>query len=229
MKKMARFVAFAAVALVVLAGLSGGLSAQSRVSGFGDRVVVTGSGPGWTAADRRVFQRLESAVVSFSFNEQPLQEAVDFLATLGGVNIVLDRNKVEQGKTVTLRLTDVTLTTAIKLLTEQVALKWVVRDGVVFISDEEGTRREPVTVVHDVSDLLATAPDFAGPDMQLQVVNSQSNTGSEDVLGPRWQPTPNDRQAADQEVVKTRDELLQELVDLIREVIAPGTWDPGTE
>ncbi|HUV39250.1 MAG TPA: STN domain-containing protein [Planctomycetota bacterium] len=183
---------------------------------------------GWTAKDATVYAKLEDTIVSFTFSDQPLTEAIDFLQTLGGVNIVVDRKKVEEGKNVTLKLNNVPLSTALKLVTEQAELKWVVRDGVVLISDEEGTKQEPVTVVYPVDDLLAIPPDFEGPTMELQNINQQnSGTGSgtggssgSSIFGD-GEDNPED------EVMKDREELLQELVDLIKAVIEPGTWDEG--
>ncbi|HUU42558.1 MAG TPA: STN domain-containing protein [Planctomycetota bacterium] len=183
---------------------------------------------GWTTKDATVYAKLEDTIVSFTFSDQPLTEAIDFLQTLGGVNIVVDRKKVEEGKNVTLKLNNVPLSTALKLVTEQAELKWVVRDGVVLISDEEGTKQEPVTVVYPVDDLLAIPPDFEGPTMELQNINQQnSGTGSgtggssgSSIFGD-GEDNPED------EVMKDREELLQELVDLIKAVIEPGTWDEG--
>jgi len=105
--------------------------------------------------NRKVLDILEKKIVSFTFNEKPIKETLDFLQTLGGINIVLDRAKMEDPKTtVTLKLTDVKLGTAVKLLTEQISLKYAVRDGIVFISDWEGVREYPMTAVYDVRDLL---------------------------------------------------------------------------
>ncbi|HUW56398.1 MAG TPA: STN domain-containing protein [Planctomycetota bacterium] len=216
---------FVGTVLCCLALVTDGAFGQSAVRGWRDRLVVSAPLPGTTAAERAVYLRLDTTVVSFTFNDQPLEEALDFLSTLGGVNIVLDRRKVEEGKTVTLKLTNVTLATAVKLITEQLELKWIVRDGVVYISDEEGTRREPVTIVYDVADLLAMPPNFQGPNIELQSITggrggsgTGTNTGS---ISP-WGETEDNPEADEH---KTREELLQELVDLIRSVIEPGSWD----
>jgi len=101
-----------------------------------------------TDADRKVLKMLQETIVSFTFNEQPVMEALDFLQTLGNVNIVVDRKGFRDAKpTVTLKLTNVPLEAAIKLLTEQLGLTFVIRDGGVFISDEKGIAEGPVTVI----------------------------------------------------------------------------------
>ena len=225
MRHLAKLCAFVGTVCLVLALVGADAAAQARIRGWRDRLVVSAPLPGMTRAERAVYQRIETTVVSFSFNDQPLEEAIDFLGTLGGVNIVLDRRKVEEGKTVTLKLTNVTLATAIQLITEQVELKWIVRDGIIYISDEEGTRREPVTVVYDVADLLAMPPNFRGPNIELQSISgNRGGTGGDAVRNP-WGEGDDDVETDDH---KTREELLQELVDLIRSVIEPDTWDEGT-
>jgi len=198
--------------------------AQSRVRGFPSYGVVSVTRPGVTPRDNRVYGQLEETLISFTFNDQPLQEAIDFLATLGGVNIVLDRSKAEEGQTVTLKLNDVSLLTALKLVTEQVDLKWVIRDGVVFISDEEGAKQEEVTVVYDVSDLLAQPPDFKGPAIELQSLSRSSNNNSGSIDSIINTGDDDD----DEETEKTRQEMLEELVELIKQVIEPGTWEDYT-
>jgi type II secretory pathway component GspD/PulD (secretin) len=195
--------AIAASGMLIVALAAPGVFAQSR-------------------ADRVVTQKLETTIVSFQFSDQPLEEAITFLSTLGDVNIVLDRKKVEAGKTVTLKLNDVQLLTALRLLTEQVELKFVVKDGVVYISDEEGTTLEPITVVYDVADLLTVPPNFEGPTFELQNISSGRGGGS----GSSNQSIFTDEEdTSESDVAKTQEEMLEELVELIKTVVAPGTWD----
>ena len=93
------------------------------------------------AEDRPVFDQLDQTIVSFTFNEQPVADAIDFFATLGKVNIVLDRGKLEKDQTVTLKLNNVKLATALELLAEQLDLRYTIRERVVFVSDEEGVAK----------------------------------------------------------------------------------------
>ncbi len=184
------------------------------VVGWRERVVITASLPGLTAADRVVRQKLDETIVSFTFNEQPFEEAMDFLAALGKVNIVIDHRKVEAGKTLTL-----------KLSVEQAALKWTVRDGVVVISDEEGIKSEPVTVVYDVSDMLAVPPNFEGPTIELGAIGTSVAANRESkTTEPGW-PGIADEPKEKKDTEKTREELLQEIVQLVKDLIESGTWE----
>ena len=178
--------------------------------------------------DRKVRQQLEESVVSFTFNEQPVMEALDFLQTLGNVNIVPDRTKFEDpDRTITLKLTNVPLETAIKLLTEQMGLKYVIRDGIVFISDEEGIKRPPETNTYDVRDLLADIPNFTGPTFELQNISGGNRGGAGG--GSGTQSIFGDEEDTDQgDEFKTQEESLNDLIDLIKQVIESGTWDEGS-
>jgi len=199
--------------------------AQSRVRGFPSYGVVSVTRPGVTPRDNRVYGQLEETLISFTFNDQPLGEAIDFLRTIGNVNIVLDRGKVDRDRTLTLKLKDVSLRSALDFVTEQAGLKWVVKGGVVFISDEDGTTQEPVTVVYDVMPLLAVPPDFEGPEIGLDLMNQNASSSQKDTDGGiDW---GEEKKEKEKDKEKTREELMDELVKLIREVIAPGTWDTG--
>ncbi|HUU43181.1 MAG TPA: hypothetical protein VMX57_05345 [Planctomycetota bacterium] len=105
--------------------------------------------------NRKVLDALEKTRLSVEFNEQPVREVFEFLGTKGKVNIVLDRAKLDDpDASVTLKLNDVPLGIIIKLVAEQVALEYVVRDGIVFVSDAEEVRMPPLRAVYNVDDLL---------------------------------------------------------------------------
>jgi hypothetical protein len=221
MKKIVNFLAGVGLPAVVVCGLIAlavtPVDAQSQATAL--------------AVDAAVQQKLDSTVVTFNFSEQPVSAALDFLATIGGINIVPDTRSVEPTKTVTLKLSNVTLRAGLNFLVGQAGLKWTVRDGVVIVGDEEATKQEAITVVYDVRDFLAVPPDYEGPSFDL--VNMQStrggtssgsgaNTGLFVGAGAPGAPGGTPQQP---ETSKTADQILQDLVLLIKTVIAPGTWD----
>ena len=88
--------------------------------------------------DAKTLRKLHETIVSFTFNEQPIHQALDFLQTLGNVNIVFDRRRFDPKKTaVTIKLSNASLATALVLCAEQFGGRCALRDGVVFISDEK--------------------------------------------------------------------------------------------
>jgi len=179
------------------------------------------------AADRKTRQALEDTIISFNFQDQPVEQVVEYLSTLGNINVVLDRAKVTPGQMVTLKLSNVKLETAIKLVTNTIGMKYVVRDGVVVISDEEGTRQEPVTRVYDVLDVVAEVPDFEGPNFELGALsNSSNNQGNS--TSPWTSTTPGGRTTTtDENQSKSLQERTEALVEMIKTLIEPGTWEAG--
>ena len=105
----------------------------------------TGLGKWPTFTDRRLWRYLRDTIVSFTFNEQPIMEAVDFLKALGRVKIFLDQTQLRNPKqTVTRKLSNVPFLTALKLLTEQVGLRHHIRSGrLVFARDDAAPEGSP--------------------------------------------------------------------------------------
>ncbi|HUU43376.1 MAG TPA: hypothetical protein VMX57_06325, partial [Planctomycetota bacterium] len=180
--------------------------------------------------DAKVRQQLEETIVSFTFNEQPVKEALDFLQTLGNVNIVLDAARLDEpDKTITLKLNNVPLQTAIKLLTEQINMRYVIRDGIVFISNDEGVKMPPETGTYDVRDLLAEIPNFTGPTFELSEINNQtSGSGSGTGGGSTGGLFGDDEDTSEDDESGSMEDSLNDLIDLIKQVIDPGTWDEGS-
>jgi type II secretory pathway component GspD/PulD (secretin) len=176
--------------------------------------------------DRAVRRKLEETPVSFTFADQSVAEAINFLQEVSKVNIVVDRAKIPEGKTVTLKLGDVSLETALNLLSEQIELKWVIRDGVVRISDAEGVKQRPEINTYDVGDLLADVPNFQGPTFELQ--NISSNRGGSGSGSSIFSDSESGKGSTTEETTKSAEESLQDLITLVKEVIDPTSWDEGS-
>ncbi len=87
-----------------------------------------------SALDRRVRKTLDDRIASVTFNQQPLDEAVEFLEAVGDVKIILDRTTATPaGRTVTLRLENTPMRTWVTLLAEQLGADWVIKNGAVHI------------------------------------------------------------------------------------------------
>jgi len=124
-------VVFVSEARTVAAGL------KRRTPTFGTYVV--------TRRDCELFAKLADTNVSVTFDKTPTLEAVETLHTLGHVPIVPDRSKLIEPaqRTVSLKLKDVPLATAITLLAEQLDLTWCIRYSIVLISTEAECRPSP--------------------------------------------------------------------------------------
>ena len=129
-------------------------------------------GPPKPAWKTRLQQQL-TRPVTFEFTEVPLSEVVGFLGTVSNVNIVLDRQGIQAaGKDpdmpITLKIKDTSLADALDWITDLSGLTYVLRNGAVFISDPSQSPGEKRLAVYDVRDLLASVPDFAGPEFDLE-------------------------------------------------------------
>jgi hypothetical protein len=110
---------------------------------------------------------------SLDFNNAKLDEVIAYFQEYSGLNFHLDPDarakEGEDGGRITLRLKDVTLKTALKLLLNPRDLGAVYRDGVIVIAPKAKLGSLTVTRVYDVRDLLFRLRDFAGPRVELSV------------------------------------------------------------
>jgi len=118
-------------------------------------------------ADLRIEENLKRRI-TFDFTDYAFIDYIDFIRDIGDINIVIDSAVVlpaDMFTLITLRLTDVTIESALKYLLFPMALDFIIKDGVLFISDEIGVEQvaEPVQAVYDIQDLTAPIRDFVGP------------------------------------------------------------------
>src|SRR6185503_561121 len=102
-----------------------------------------------------------------------LDEVVAYFQEYSGLNFHLDpdvRTKEgEDGSKVTIKLKDVSLKTALKLILNPRELGAVYRDGVIVIASKAKLGSQTVTRVYEVRDLTFRLRDFAGPRVELTV------------------------------------------------------------
>ena len=97
--------------------------------------------------------------ISVGFDEAPLSEAIEFIREYTGVNVVLDpvgldTLSLDPDTPVTLKLEQVTLKSALRLLLTPLELTYMIRDEVLFITSLENAESEMVTKVYPVADLV---------------------------------------------------------------------------
>ncbi|MFO7900940.1 MAG: hypothetical protein R6V58_18025 [Planctomycetota bacterium] len=159
--------------------------------------------------------------VSFDFIATPLQDVIAFLRGLQDVNIVLDEKAVEgRDLDVTLQLDKVRFKDALDWILRLVNLEYTLDNGAVYISTEDRIQkiRKTVTRYYDVSDLTIKINDFKPNLKALTQEGGMEEEGIADIF-------------AEEDVGDDGDQpdtfTGQELVDFIKRVIAPGTWDGG--
>jgi tetratricopeptide (TPR) repeat protein len=135
-------------------------------------VAVTSFGPPKEVWRTRLEEQLRRPV-TFEFTEAPLSQVVEFLRTVSGTNIVLDRRGIQAGggdpdMPISLKIKEVSLGDALDWLMDLSGLAYVLRKGAVLISDPSQIPKETYLVTYDVRDLLSPVPDFAGPTFDLE-------------------------------------------------------------
>lgn len=85
---------------------------------------------------------MEAKKISADFAAAPVSDAVSMLATLAGVNTVIDPASLDKKATVTAKLKDATLGAAFKQVLTPAAMEYELRDGVIFIFNKTKLNRD---------------------------------------------------------------------------------------
>lgn len=123
---------------------------------------------GQDAAPPEAEARLRSLKVSLDFKEASLESVIDYLRTLSDINMIVDAKVREKKLTVTLRVQDVSLKSALNLVLRPLGCDTMFREGVLMImSREDVVDRSLVLELYDCRDLLHPVRDFPGVDFEL--------------------------------------------------------------
>lgn len=150
-----------------------------------------------------------AAPVAIEFKETPLSQAIEQLASVGGVNIILDPEAGAGQVPVTLPRARMPLESVLRWVTRFGKLQYCLRDGAVLLTGQKGLLDEPVTRMYEIAALLS-APTTAEPIPGAGPVEP----------GPRpWQvveATPPDPEP-----------IGRGWVEFIKSTVAPQTWERG--
>lgn len=166
----------------------------------------------------KVRERISTMRITIDFNNTRLEEVVAYLQEYTGLNFHLDADarakEGEDAAKVTLKLKDVTVKTALKLILNPRDLGCIYRDGVILVASKARLGGETVTRVYDARDLLFRLRDFAGPRVELAVPGGAGGA----LAGASF--------AIDEE---PKGELTEEfLTDLIKSNTGSKTWDENS-
>lgn len=162
-----------------------------------------------SARDQAV-RRLSTLKATVDFDGQRLEEAMDFIRDLTGVNVVVSPAAAlqEGDATVRLRAKNLPVKSILKLLLHPRGLRATWRDGAVVVVPEAELREAVVLRVYDVRSLTAKIQDHPGPKVELAV-------GKADVVFHHAIDDPKPVMDGDF------------LVDLVRESTGGRSWDGG--
>ncbi len=145
------------------------IKVQSREQGIAD---VEDSEPQWV---RDYKQILSSRTVTLNFPDTPFAEVVSFLQDITGLNITIGASVDPEETTVQLRLREILLEDALKIILEQTGLAMAFRNETLLITQPEEARGDYLLDIYDVQDLLARIPDFPGD--RIKVAGDSSSGG----------------------------------------------------
>ncbi len=145
--------------------------------------------------------------ITLDFQDTDLIDVIAFLQRITNVNFVIDPQVIAGGAVppVTLRVEGMRLRYVLDYVMRLTSLNYVMRDQAIYVSDQTGLRGSTYMKLYDVRDLLQGLTMFPGPDLDIP---EPGGTGS------RLLPPVQDDQPPE----------LDEFVDIIQRVVAPGTW-----
>ncbi len=112
--------------------------------------------------------KLRSLRVTVDFKQAPLEEVVNYLREISGMNMFVGAKVKEKGETqVNLKVSDLPLKSVLNLMLKPLGLTYGYKDGVLLIMTEEEKQSDVIMELYDVRDLLYPIHMFPGVDMSL--------------------------------------------------------------
>ena len=111
---------------------------------------------------------------------------------------------------VNISVTNIKLGDALKLMLEQLELAYTFKDDVLYVTSKEKALGNPIPRVYWVRDLTISLPNFKAPDL---------------VLRPGGAGEASKMAIWGEDLERTQDTSVDQLMDLIRENVGAGTWD----
>jgi hypothetical protein len=180
------------------------------------------------------------------FDETPLEDAIDHLRNLSGLNFQVNWRSVglvgvERTTPVTLKVANITLDRALSLLTDQLSTSpnrmdrvyWVLDEGVVTVAAGAALDTSMRTRVYDVADLLQVLPNFRAPrstffEQAEGASGSQTSTPTRFAQDTTGSDSGQQQEAGEENenLVEQRQKLRDDLVAAIKDAIGPEMWQP---
>jgi hypothetical protein len=156
---------------------------------------------------RRVRERLAASRITLDFTDAPLADVIACFEEFSGLNFHIEEEA--RSARITLKVKDVSMKAALRLILHPRDLRCVFRNQVIVIGTKDRLGGRMVTRVYDIREIMLPVRDFAGPRMELQPPGSM-------LIGCLIVFEPDDRPRA----------ICEELVaDLIKTCIGDASWE----
>ena len=195
-------------------------------------------GYGRISEDDGLNRKLEEFLPEVLFEEQPVEQVIEFLADLHQVNLAVDwedleANGIDRDKAVSLKLRDVSFHTVLDEVLSQlggsdVMLGFSVGSNLLRIASKEKLDRDKFTVVYDIRDLLVNVPRFTNAQrldatQALQQVGQNMSGGMGGGGGSLFSEVADGAMnKLDQGLDATL--IIDDLLDVIRQNVEPDSW-----
>ncbi len=123
-------------------------------------------------------QQIERRLITplnLNFSNTPLQQVIDDLRDMTGLNIVPDRAALDEhgislDRPITMKLEGVTLKSALNLILRQVHLTYLVKDEVLQITTEDQAKGKLITKMYAVPDLVLPIQNSVAPNNLMEAI-----------------------------------------------------------
>lgn len=114
--------------------------------------------------------KLANLKVTLDFKDAPLDQVVDYLREISGLNLFIDRKVADKQIRVSLKVSEISLKSVFQLVLKPHEAGTMFRDGVLMITTLEEIADKTLRMrIFDCRDILHPIQDFPGVEIQLAV------------------------------------------------------------
>jgi type II secretory pathway component GspD/PulD (secretin) len=114
--------------------------------------------------------KLNNLRITLDFKDSPLEQVVDYLREVSGLNVFVDAKVAEKQIRVSLKVTEISLRSIFALMLKPHGCEIMFREGVVMLMTREDVADRTVKMeLYDCRDILHPIIDFPGVDIVLAV------------------------------------------------------------
>jgi tetratricopeptide (TPR) repeat protein len=126
--------------------------------------------------DQAIADKLRSIKITIDMQNAPLTAVVEYIREISGLNFVIDTKAIEKPEEdmISIKVADIVLDGALKLMLGPKQRAHAVRDGTVIITSADALKKRVKLELYDVQDLTYGIQDFPGVDITL----SQDSIGT---------------------------------------------------
>lgn len=181
--------------------------------------------------DREVYARLDRQRIPADFADATLENILQFIAAVTNLNLDVDWDSlsqigIERDRRLSLQLREVPASTLLTRVLQRVSIdefsraSWTVQDGIILVASDSDLRRNTFIVIYDVRDLLFEVPNYQNaPELDIDQATQQGAGGGGGGTGGIF-----DQDDQDEDVRRSEEEILRDLLDIIQENVDFEGW-----